>query len=221
MMAMMAMTQLPRGRETVPRWLVVAIAAAAAMAIASGWLVTNRTSSAEASAGGSEAGRVEAVAQRDATADQAVDLAELVQTACGGGKVPAQVCRTADQVKARPIPGPAGAPGTAGDQGPSGPQGLPGATGAPGVGLPGIAGAAGADGDPGATGPQGPAGDAGAGGAAGPAGAQGPQGPAGVDGRDGAQGPAGPAGPSCPEGSHLEAYTFPDLASGYRCVLDG
>jgi hypothetical protein len=207
----------PRARETVPRWLVAAIAITAATAIGSGWLVTSRTSSAEETSVATEGARVEAVAQRDATADQAVDLAELVSQACGGGTVPARVCATADQVKAQPIPGPAGTPGAPGDQGPSGPQGLPGAPGADGAGLPGAAGADGAPGAAGADGPPGPAGDAGPAGPAGPAGAQGP---AGADGRDGAQGPVGPSGPSCPDGSHLEPYVFPDLVQGYRCALD-
>lgn len=204
--------QHPPGRETVPRWLVVAIAITAATAIGSGWLVTSRTSSAEQTATSTEGARVEAVAQRDATADQAVGLAELVSRACGGGTVPADVCRTADQVKAKPIPGPAGA---AGDQGPSGPQGLPGA-----VGLPGLAGQGGAAGAAGLTGGQGPAGDKGDPGPAGPAGSQGAAGADGRDGQDGATGAQGEPGPSCPPGSHLEPYVFPDLVQGYRCALD-
>jgi hypothetical protein len=84
--------------------------------------------------------------ERDTAVATSVGLAQQVQAACLAGEQPAaelgNVCYTADQVAAVPIPGPRGTPGM------PGPAGTPGAPGT--VGPPGPTGPAGKDGRNGA-----------------------------------------------------------------------
>jgi hypothetical protein len=179
----------PERRQVAPRWLVPAIVVAVVVVSSLGWTVSARASSAETDASTVSTIANTAVAQRDATAGQAVDLAELVRERCRSGAiVDTEVCSAAAVVAANPVPevGPPGAPGADGAIGPQGERGLP--------GLPGPPGPPGLDGAPGPIGPQGPAGPAGKDGATGPAGAPG------ADGQGGATGPAGPAGATGPTG---------------------
>lgn len=92
-----------------------------------------------------------AEAQRDATADQAMTLAEQIAKACqdpaAAKQLPPGSCDQAQQIRSDPVPisGPAGSPGL---QGPAGPAGLPGEQGPKGdPGPPGPPGPAGSQGD--------------------------------------------------------------------------
>jgi hypothetical protein len=172
------------------------------------WLQTTRTSSAEASNADAAVVVDTRTQQLDATAAQALDLAELVREACISGAVPVEVCQAGAKVEAKPVPevGPPGSPGAPGTPGAPGPSGVPGTSGLTppcyfeveqcrgADGAPGPAGPTGAPGPPGEPGPPGPAGEQG------PAGPPGEQGPAGPPGERGEQGPPGPAGQDGPQG---------------------
>lgn len=144
-----------------------------------------------------------ATAQRDATADQAITLAEQVSQACASPQtaatLPPGTCSQAQQVKTDPVPAVDGAPGAPGSEGPQGVAGDPGSPGFPGVaGSPGDPGA---PGSPGAVGGLGPSGAPGSPGGSGPQGALGPQGAQGVQGASGAPGDAGAAGAAGAQGA--------------------
>jgi hypothetical protein len=90
------------------------------------------------------------VHERDTAVATSVDLAQQVQAACLAGEQTAaelgNVCHTADQVAAAPIPGPRGTPGM---PGPAGPPGAPGVVGPAGAaGPPGKDGKDGRNGAP-------------------------------------------------------------------------
>jgi Collagen triple helix repeat (20 copies) len=190
-----------RTREGTPRWLPWALVAAVALVASLGWVQSAVASTAQTDQAATVVVADTAVAQRDATAGQAVDLATLVRERCvSGAIVDVEVCGAAAVVVAQPVPavsGPVGPQGSAGQTGPAGLDGVPGlappclTTPAQCVGPPGPAGPqgpAGVDGQDGAPGAAGSAGTPGSDGAIGPAG------PAGADGRDGQDGAAGPAG---------------------------
>ena len=151
---------------------------------------------------------------RNATAQQAVTLADQVASACAtsgsvhDALVEAGACQQAQQVQQQPVKGDAGATGPQGPPGPSGTNGADGRDGATVVGPTGPTGAAGA---PGVEGDDGKAG------------AAGPQGAAGEPGPQGAAGPAGPAGAP---GQSAYPFTFrfaaPDGSGGsttYVCTV--
>jgi hypothetical protein len=144
---------------------------------------------------------VGASGDRDAAvtaADEAIDLAAILQQACSQGTIPAQfrqACavapetqRTVEEIQVeRALPGPvgpAGEPGRVGDPGDPGEPGEPGPPGEPGADSTG----------PGPVGPQGPAGPPGEPGE--DSTVPGPRGPQGEPGEDSTvPGPEGPPGP--------------------------
>jgi len=222
-----------------PRRLPLLIVALVLVVSGLGWTLTNRTSNAEAT--GAEVAVVAdtRTQQLDATAAQALNLAELVREACISGVVPVEVCQAGAKVEARPVPevGPPGSPGAQGAPGVPGGQGVPGVPGDQGTpgssgltppcyfepeqcrgadGLPGPVGPVGPPGPAGEPGPAGPAGEQGPAGPAGPAGEQGPigeQGPAGQDGDDGAPGLVGPPGPAGLDGCDFGEVRDPDTGA--------
>lgn len=198
---MTAMTP-PRPRAGDPRnlspWLLPGALVAVAVAVAAlGFQLGDRTSAAEQDAAVTADVANTVTAQRDATASQAVDLAQLVRDRCQAGLIAdTDLCSAAAVVRAQPVPEVMSAPGAVG---PAGERGVPGlsppclsepAQCRGSVGSPGPTGPAG---PPGSTGPQGPAG---VDGLDGESGAGGQDGRDGVDGAAGAPGPSGPAGPA-------------------------
>jgi hypothetical protein len=209
-----------RGRESMPRWMPWALVVAVALVVSLGWVQSAVASTAQTDQAATTVVADTAVAQRDATAGQAVDLATLVREHCVSGViVDVEVCGAAAVVVAQPVPavsGPTGPQGSPGQRGPAGLDGVPGlapacsVTPTQCVGPPGPAGPegpAGVDGQDGVTGPAGPAGTPGSDGATGPAG------PAGADGRDGRDGQDGAAGPAGRDG--CDAGRDPDTG---QCV---
>lgn len=172
------------------------------------------------------AGRDVAVAQRDATAQQAVEAARPVNDVCRTDTDAAAeldergACALAAQVQATPVVGPSGEPGIPGIPGTPGVPGVPGVpggagpSGAPGQDAPVVPGPSGAPGAAGqnATGVPGPSG------AAGPSGAPGAPGSPGGPGPSGAPGPSGPPGPPCPDGETRGPVTYLNGASGTGCL---
>jgi len=155
---------------------------------------------------GTEEDRSLAVAQRDATAEQAKDVAGDLLEACRGGfaaRAPGS-CEQAERVQAAPVAGPQGDAGASGRDGRDGKDGRPGRDGVDGTpGRDGVDGAPGKDGVDGKDG------------------APGRDGVDGAPGRDGVDGPPGPPGApggSCPPGEERQPYTWPDGVSGSRCV---
>lgn len=144
-----------RVRE-LPRWLPALLLALVLAAVAAGWVVARQSDDTLAANSALTGEVVVAEGQRDATADQALDLAVLIKDACDTGTIPPQylaACQRAEVVRADPIPpapgrdgrrGPAGltppcyyepdmcrgrdstVPGPRGDEGPAGPPGPPG-----------------------------------------------------------------------------------------------
>lgn len=149
--------------------------------------------------------------QRNATADQATDLANPIAGLCARGDDTALVlqasgaCDRAAQVQSNPIAGPAG------------PVGLPGEPGATVVGPQGAQGDTGPPGTPGANGAPGAAGPSGVDGVNGQDGADGIDGADGANGTDGAN---GAPGPTCPDGTTLLTVTYADGRTGLGCVSD-
>lgn len=169
----------------------------------------------------SESERDTAVGQRDATAAQAVTLADQVIADCNVDQLAdTSTCLAARELRAEPIPGPPG------PQGDPGQPGAPGIAGPPGVGIPGQPGPPGEMGVPGQDGMVGAAGAAGAAGPAGERGPAGAAGPAGPQGEPGPTGPAGPQGnagapgPACPEGQSPQFVQYNIGQSGTTCVED-
>lgn len=175
-----------RRRPTVPAWAIVTFGVLLALTAAAGYLLAQRTATAETA--------LPAVAgQRDAAVDQAIDLSRVLDEACRTGTIPpayVAACLKGAQVQVDPIPAPPGTPGatgTAGGVGPAGPSGF--------GGLPGLMGV---PGEGGAPGERGTAGGAGAIGGPGADGAPGQNGASGTPGATGAPGVAGPAGQAAP-----------------------
>lgn len=182
-------------RDETRLWVRVAVVGVilAVLALAAVALLWWQWRSAQAATHHESARANTAVHQRNATADQAQDLAAQVAQACARHDKTADqlgaACRQARKVAATPIPGPAGAQGPTGATGPPGPTGPRGPAGKPGP-----------PGHPGKPGPTGSHGRTGPGGVPGPTGSPGPAGPAGDTGDTGPQGPPGPAGPAGPAG---------------------
>lgn len=179
------------GRE-LPRWLPLLFVALVLVMIAVGlWALAlqRQTQADNATLGGSI---VTVEDQLDATADQAVDLAVLIEGACQAGTIPREflaACQEAGTVRAVPIPAVPGAPGLSGRPGLDGSGGAPGQPGQPGTpGAPGTFGTPGQPGSSGAPGTPGPPGFNGSDGARGQAGTPGLPGAPGAPGLPGAPG---------------------------------
>lgn len=203
-----------RADEGIPRWVPVVIVVSTVAAVMLGLGLGRTTADTQAANSGLTVDNGILEQQRNATADQATELADPVAALCAGGDdtaaalAAAGACDRAAQVQSSPIAGPAGPPG---------PAGAPGASVAGPRGVPGPSGPSGAPGEPGKVGPVGPAGLDGA---------AGQDGTDGVDGADGVDGPAGPPGTPgqdgapCPAGSTQQQVTYGDGRTGLGCVLD-
>jgi hypothetical protein len=217
-----------------PRRLPVLIVVAVVVVSVLAWLLASRSSTAEQSTADVAVVADTRGAQLDATAAQALDLAQLVREACTSGAVPVEVCQAGAKIEAKPVPevGPPGTPGAQGVPGIPGEQGVPGLSGLTPPCYFEVGQCRGADGAPGPAGPVGPPGSAGGPGPAGPAGEPGPPGPAGPPGADstvpgpigpagppGEQGPAGPPGPAGQDGA-AGAIGDTGPAGPPGCVVD-
>ncbi|MGL5909858.1 MAG: hypothetical protein ACRCZP_07645, partial [Phycicoccus sp.] len=110
-------SRLDRFAEHVPAWLPIVLLLLALLVAAGGWAVGEQARATAARADVVTGELVVATEQRDATADQAVDLAVLIEGACASGDIPAEyaaACRKAETVQARPVPAVPGAPGVDG-----------------------------------------------------------------------------------------------------------
>lgn len=191
---MTAMTPL-RLRADDPRslspWLLPGALVAVAVAVAAlGVQLGDRTAEAEQDAAVTAGVASTVTAQRDATANQAIDLAQLVRDRCQAGLIAdTDLCSAAAVVRAQPVPEVmSGAVGPAGERG------------VPGLSPPCLSEPDQCRGSVGSPGPAGPAGSQGPDGVDGLDGEPGVDGRDGQDGRDGADGPTGPAGPAGPAG---------------------
>lgn len=153
----------------------------------------------------SEGAEQVAVAEKNATAERGLTLADQILAACQTGSIPADysaACNTAAEVSQEPVvvvQGDAGAQGAQGLRGEKGEKGEKGDNG-----DKGDTGEAGKDGEAGQDGQEGEAGQDGADGA---------NGQPGQDGQDGADGD-----PGCLAGTEPEPYVYPDGRTGSRCV---
>lgn len=200
-----------RERNVAPRWAPWLIAGLTAAMLAVGGVLVWDAVGTESANDGLTGDNTVLEQQRNATADQATDLANPIAGLCAAGDDTAAVlrasgaCDRAAQVQANPIAGPPGPPGVRGR------QGEPGAS---------VVGPRGADGLPGPAGAVGPPGPAGGPGLTGPPGLDGQDGTDGVNGSDGAAGQPGPPGPTCPAGTTLLTVTYDDGRTGLGCVSD-
>ncbi|MBW0088217.1 collagen-like protein [Pseudonocardia sp. KRD-188] len=189
----------------------LAIVAAAVAAVVLGLGIGRTTADTQAANTGLTVDNGILEQQRNATADQATELADPVAALCAAGDdtaaalAAAGACDRAAQVQSSPIAGPPGPAGPAGAPGASvvGPRGPAGSPGTPGE--PGVPGVPGEPGEPGKTGP---------------AGVDGVDGQDGEDGADGAPGTPGRDGAPCPPGSTQQQVTYGDGRTGLGCVLD-